>query len=149
MSHLRYLFLISVLIFLSGCAHKVTLAQISPKFQSKSSKERQLVQRYKEYWDYFAKKQFEKAYYYELPHQRFLHSLKWYKEFNEPNDQNYTTILRSINFPNNYTANIHSTYISQDKKTSFNFTDKWYLIGGEWYHLMKTTKLPTFHQNID
>ena len=141
MKRISFFFLLIIFLLMSGCSHKVTLVKIAPNISVKSKKEQQLIQRYKEYWDYFAKKQFDKAYYYELPHQRFIHSLPWYKKFNEPNDQNYTTILRSINLLNEYTADVDSTYISQDKSTSFNFSDRWYFIGGKWYHLMKTSRL--------
>ncbi len=128
--------------FFAGCSHKSTLVKINPHFQGTSEKVLQLVQRYQEYWDYFSKKEFDKAYLYELPYQRFLHSLQWYKTFNQSNDQNYTTILYSVKLSNNDSANIKSKYISSDKKTSFEFEDKWYFINGKWYHVMKTSRLP-------
>lgn len=136
---LIFLFLAS---FFVGCAHKSSLVKINPHFQEKSEKVLQLEQRYQEYWDYFSKKEFDKAYSYELPHQRFLHPLQWYKTFNQSNDQNYTTILDSIKLLNGDSANVKSRYISSDKKTSFEFEDKWYFIHGKWYHVMKTSRLP-------
>ena len=133
---------------ITGCSHKITFVKVDQNFHAKSKKIMQLEQRYKEYWDYFSKKNFEKSYYYELPHQRFLHSLQWYKKFNQSNDQNYTTILKSINLVNDYTANVKSKYISSDKQTMFDFVDRWYLIDGKWYHVMKTSKFP-FSLSID
>ena len=139
---MKKLYILSILlIFFVGCAHKIDLVKVSPNLKIKSKKLHALVKRYEEYWDYFSKKDFDRAYLYELPHQRFIYTLQWYKKFNQPNNKGYTTILRNIKLINDYTADILSTYVSSDKKIKFNFNDKWYFIHGKWYHLMKTSRL--------
>jgi len=139
------IFIILTILF-SGCNHytnKIEFAMLSPEKKTFSNeKEKALARRYLEYWDLFSRKKFDKAYSFELPHQQFIHDLQWYRNFNEPNDRNYKIILKKIDFLNDYIAVITAEYISSDKETSFVFKDKWFLIKGRWFHVMKTSRLP-------
>ena len=137
---LKLIIFLVIMMWSIGCSQKTTFVKIDPKYQVKSSHLKQLERRYKEYWNSFSQKRFKKSYYYELPHQRFIYSLQWYQDFNKPNDQNYTIILKSIKLKNDYEAHIKSQYVSSDNKTSSNFIDKWYFVNGKWYHLMKTSR---------
>ncbi len=88
-----------------------------------------------------SKKDFQCAYQYELPYQRFLHDFKWYKNFNSANNQKYKIIFLDIIPKNNMTV-IKSKYISSDNKVTYVFYDRWYNIDGKWYHKMKVSRLP-------
>lgn len=114
---------------------KIENKEIEKKYQT-------LTQRFIRYWDLFSKKEFDKAYYYELPHQRFIHTLKWYKNFNQPNEKGYTISLVKITPVNRYQVKIKSRYTSSDKKDSFTFDDEWFKIDNMWFHVMKTSRLP-------
>ena len=138
---------LSVLFFLlimMGCAMKnsISFVKLQENNQTVLEKYQNLIQRYREYWNYFSKKDFRRAYDYELPYQRFLHPYSWYQEFNRPNDQSYTIILLSIHPLNDFTAILNSKYVSEDNKTVSFFKDKWILVNGRWFHKMKTSKIP-------
>jgi len=138
---MRYLIaLVSMLFIFSGCEPKYTYASKDEAFKPSSEKEKLLSQRHLEYWDLFSSHAFEKAYAYEIPYERFLHTKKWYTMFNNnnikafQNKQLYFTKIREN------VIDVRTTYISNT--TNYSFHDRWFYVNKQWYHQMKTSILP-------
>lgn len=131
-----------VIIFSLGCqlhSQSQYIKPIEKNFENPMLNK--LKQRNLEYWNLFAQKKFTKTYQFEMPHQRFLHSLKWYKEFNTKyNDTNATFEQLNIQLIDKNKAVVKMRKILPS--SSHIFDDKWYYVDGVWYHQMKTTILP-------
>jgi hypothetical protein len=132
--------LTALLFFLSGCEPKHTYAFKDANLTLKNEKEELLSKTHLAYWEAMSKKEFEKTYMYEMPYQRFIKPLWWYKEFNAGNNKHYQVIQKEIMYDDNHTAKVITSYIKE--KTKSIFKDTWYYIDGIWYHKMKTSKLP-------
>jgi len=100
-----------------------------------------LEKKFKEYWNLKARKEYKKAYKFELPYQRFLYGIKWYEKFNsQSQENNYSIILHHLQLKDKNTAIIKAQKIGKDY--SYYFIDQWFLVNGKWYHKMRTSYLP-------
>ena len=138
------LILVASLLAFVGCEKRFEHVIIDDRNVTTNNNQQyeRLVQRYAEYWDCMSKKDFDCAYRYEMPYQRFLHDLHWYKSFNRNNDQNYKIILLGIIPKEENKVLVKSKFISNDKKVTYVFYDKWYNVDDEWFHRMKVSLLP-------
>lgn len=145
----KILLILVLIFFFQGCDFKrdfkyVKISdnkKIKPRFEP-------LVKRYKEYWECMSKKDFDCSYRYEMPYQRFLHSLKWYKNFNTPNKKHYMIKLLDIKPVDKYTVVVKSAFVSADNKVNYMFHDRWYNVNNLWFHKMKVSILP-FGENVE
>jgi len=127
--------------FIGGCSTKSKYAFLDNNHKIVDTSLQQLSKRHLEYWNLYAQKRFSKTYLYEMPHQRFLHPLSWYVNFNSRYAENNTTyIQKEIIRLNPHEAIVKTKKITPFKSMMFN--DKWYLIDHIWYHQMKTSILP-------
>jgi len=141
---IRYIFPLFLILF-AGCVSNqqtFAFAKKSPDINITDSKTEKLSRAHLYYWDRFSKKKFKETYAMELPYQRFLKNYEWYKKFNYTNDQNYTIEQLNIRMLDKNSAIVKSKYISKDRQATFLFDDRWYFVNGNWYHLMKTSKIP-------
>lgn len=132
---------IVLIFFIVGCQafHSAHVKPIEKEYKDKALDA--LKQRSLKYWDLFARRKFAKAYQFEMPHQRFLHSLSWYETFNQKYaDANTTFEQLDIKRIDKDRAIVKMKKISPS--ATYIFDDKWYLIDGIWYHQMKTTVIP-------
>ena len=136
--------LLLLALLFSGCEKKYTHISRDANMTLKTPVEEALSERAMDYWEAFATKQFDEAYSYELPFQRYTKSLKWYKQFNKGNEKNYTLVQKEIVFKDADRAIIKTLF--QMKNSHYMMSDKWYLVNGQWYHKMKTTLLPTLEK---
>ncbi|BCD68943.1 hypothetical protein [Nitratiruptor sp. YY09-18] len=137
---MRGYFVITLLLFFSGCGFQNRFVLIDKNIQE--HKNRSLINRYIHYWNCMSQKDFKCTYQYEMPHQRFLHDFTWYKEFNRGNRKNYKIKVLEIVPKRENVTYIKSKFISADNQISYIFWDRWYKVNGKWYHKMKVSLLP-------
>lgn len=135
--------LISIILLFSACSihslpqyKNVTINSD----QNISSTPQKLLTRVAEYWHYRLYNDYEHAYEYELPYQRYLVPLKAYRGLIDGYGKNAKIEIISIKFPNPYTA-IVQRRIKTSKAILFS-KDKWVNVDGEWYHKFFQNILP-------
>ena len=140
---LKTLLLSLLLIVMSGCEKKYTYVTTEEGFKATTDKERALVESFKEYWEYFSAKEFEKAYPYEVAYERFLHDLTWYKKFNSANYKGYKLTIIALEKVEDDIYDVKSNYSYEGD--GYTFLDRWYYVDGKWQHTMKTSLLPNIY----
>ena len=149
---MRYLFLSTiylVVLFFQGCLEKQSsLAKTANSHDI--GKEKQLVQRFQNYWQHRSSCEIEKAFYYELPYQQYLLGLQEYLsqmdrrycdakvslekiEFNKENP-NIAIIVRKVKLKNGH------QYLAKDK---------WIYVDNQWYHKFYQTIFPPEEEEAD
>lgn len=98
-----------------------------------------LKNRFVDYWNYRAHKEFDKTYNYEMPYLKYLHSKEEYEDYFEDAPRIKKIIVKNINCKNNI------CYISLLLKIYHNyvfFKDKWVKVDNIWYHRYNDMLLP-------
>ncbi len=127
-----------ITLFFLGCEQKFEFTNIDTNI-SLDKKDEKLSKRHLEYWEYRSKKDAPSSYMYEMPYQRFIRSLQWYKMFHEGGREHFTITQKHISIHNSK-ALIESQF--KYKKSTYTFKDPWFFVNGQWYHQFETSKLP-------
>ena len=98
-----------------------------------------LKERFVNYWNYRAHKEFSKAYNFEMPYLRYIHSKEEYEDFfaNAPRIKKIS--VKRIDCKDNFC--IIGMDISIYKKTFYKI-DKWIKVDNTWYHRYDDRVLP-------
>ncbi len=129
-----------ILISLSGCEKKYQYVSIDTN-ATFNNKQENLIEAFSEYWEAKSKKDFSLSYKYELPYQRYLHSINWYQIFHSPNNQGFTVALVSLEKIDNELILVHAKATFNGFTTSF--IDPWYYVNESWFHKFQESKLPS------
>jgi hypothetical protein len=137
---LRLILISLVLSLILGCEKKYDYALKDINLTLKGKLQEQLSTRHLDYWEYRSKKEFKKSYMYEIPYQRYLKPLKWYKAFLDDNREHYTMTQKLITINDNVRAQVTTTFQYEDH--SYTFKDPWFLVNKTWYHKFRSSNLP-------
>lgn len=142
---IRIISLFTFIVFIFGCNDKyadyVTTDQNLTIEESVLESEN-LLERYKEYWYYFGKGDYDNSYEYELPYLNFLKSLEWYKEFHQANQKNYRVTLLSVTVEKNNANIVYMRSRFTTPTHGYELSDKWLRINNKWYHYYSQSILP-------
>jgi len=144
------IYIITIILFL-GCSAKnkhlkskhlkITDVYVKQYIFKNDNLQQKLIQRFKEYWHYRQKGDYNKSYMFELPYQRYLMPFPKYKALAAGSYVGKKTVLEKINLDKK-----NSQAILQ-RKVYFNNLyrikkDKWLYINGQWYHKFYQSILP-------
>ena len=142
MKNSRFFLISLITILFFGCATKIENVTVKPEAVQSTNiiALEELIKRYRHYWHYFSKNDWEKTYEYELPYQKFFFPYSRYLRFYSTAKKGFKVTLLKIKKKNDDIVYIKSRY--QDKKTSYRFDDKWVRVNGVWYHKFYNSTFP-------
>ena len=117
----------------SGCTTHYHYALKDDNLSLQTPSLQALSKRHLQYWELRSTKDFKSSYGFELPYQRYIHSLDWYLTFNSPNNAGFQTTQKEITISEEGTKAVIETIASFNGKISY-LNDTWFLVDGTWYH---------------
>jgi len=139
---IKYVFIIFALLAFFGCESKVEKYEykdVNISLTPSSKKEALLVQRFAQYWHKRLNGDYNSSYDFELPSQRYLVSLKEYKNVLGLYKGSKADLVH-ISYPHPDIAIV--TRKMRIKNKAFTRLDKWLFIDDNWYHKFYQTALP-------
>ena len=127
------------ILFFIGCASKVTFTDVSASLHPMNSEEKELIQRFEEYWHARVNGQYNQSYKLELPYQQYTVDFDKYRK-TLGLYRNSKVLLLEIKYPQKNVAII--TRKMEGKNGSWIKKDKWIYVDGSWYHKYYQTIFP-------
>ncbi len=139
----KHIFSPFIILFIIGCSHKVTFTDVQSSLHPQSSKEKELIRRFKEYWHARVNGQYNISYNYELPYQQYTINFDKYRKTLGLYRNSKISLLK-LEYPQ---KNIAIIIRKMDgKKNSWIKKDKWIYLDGKWYHKYYQTLFPPLNE---